>query len=89
MGFKKNWEVGDITSQVHSLAREISSPYNDGYTQWHCKQDLYQIKQLVDQALARSPDFGDLGTGVVANTRKKTYNKNTKVLERYYDKSIS
>jgi hypothetical protein len=60
MGFKKNWEVGDITSQVHSLAREISSPYNDGYTQWHCKQDLYQIKQLVDQALARSPDFGDL-----------------------------
>jgi len=60
MGFKKNWEVGDITSQVHSLAREISSPYNDGYTQWHCKQDLYQIKQLVDQALARSPNFGDL-----------------------------
>ncbi len=60
MGFKKSWEVGDITSQVHSLAREISSPYNDGYTQWHCKQDLYQIKQLVDQALARSPDFGDL-----------------------------
>jgi hypothetical protein len=60
MGFKKNWEVGDITSQVHSLAREISSPFNDGYTQWHCKQDLYQIKQLVDQALARSPDFGDL-----------------------------
>ena len=60
MGFKKSWEVGDITSQVHSLAREISSPYNDGYTQWHCKQDLYQIKQLVDQALSRSPDFGDL-----------------------------
>jgi len=60
MNFKKSWEVGDITSQVHSLAREISSPYNDGYTQWHCKQDLYQIKQLVDQALARSPDFGDL-----------------------------
>ena len=60
MGFKKSWEVGDITSQVHSLARDISSPYNDGYTQWHCKQDLYQIKQLVDQALARSPNFGDL-----------------------------
>ena len=60
MGFKKSWEVSDITSQVHRLAREISSPYNDGYTQWHCKQDLYQIKQLVDQALARSPNFGDL-----------------------------
>ena len=71
MGFKKNWEVGDITSQVHSLAREISSPYNDGYTQWHCKQDLYQIKQLVDQALARSPDFGDLEQQWLQTQEKK------------------
>ena len=71
MGFKKNWEVGDITSQVHSLAREISSPYNDGYTQWHCKQDLYQIKKLVDQALARSPDFGDLEQEWLQTQEKK------------------
>ena len=71
MGFKKNWEVGDITSQIHSLAREITSPYNDGYTQWHCKQDLYQIKQLVDQALARSPDFGDLEQEWLQTQEKK------------------
>ena len=71
MGFKKNWEVGDITSQVHSLAREISSPQNDGYTQWHCKQDLYQIKQLVDQALARSPNFGDLEQEWLQTQEKK------------------
>ena len=71
MGFKKNWEVGDITSQVNSLAREITSPYNDGYTQWHCKQDLYQIKQLVDQALARSPDFGDLEQEWLQTQEKK------------------
>ena len=71
MGFKKNWEVGDITSQVHSLAREISSPQNDGYTQWHCKQDLYQIKHLVDQALARSPNFGDLEQEWLQTQEKK------------------
>ena len=71
MGLKKNWEVGDITSQVHSLAREITSPCNDGYTQWHCKQDLYQIKQLVDQALARSPDFGDLEQEWLQTQEKK------------------
>ena len=57
MGFKKNWEISDITSQVHSLAREISSPYNDGYTQWHCKQDLYQIKEVIDAAIRSSPTF--------------------------------
>jgi hypothetical protein len=71
MGFKKNWEVGDITSQVHNLAREISSPYNDGYTQWHCKQDLYQIKQLVDQALSKSPDFGELEQEWLQTQEKK------------------
>jgi hypothetical protein len=71
MGFKKSWEVGDITSQVHSLAREISSPYNDGYTQWHCKQDLYQIKQLVDQALSKSPQFGDLEQEWLQTQEKK------------------
>ena len=71
MGFKKSWEVGDITSQVHSLAREISSPYNDGYTQWHCKQDLYQIKQLVDQALSKSPHFGELEEKWLLEQEKK------------------
>jgi hypothetical protein len=71
MGFKKNWEVGDITSQVHSLAREISSPYNDGFTQWNCKQDLYQIKQLVDQALSKSPHFGELEEQWLLEQEKK------------------
>ncbi len=60
MGFKKSWDASDIMSQIQSLSRECTSPHNDGYTGWYCKQDLYQIKQLVDQALARSPDFGDL-----------------------------
>ena len=71
MGFKKSWEVSNITSQVHGLAREISSPYNDGFTQWHCKQDLYQIKSIVDAALSNSPDFGDLEKGWLQEQEKK------------------
>ena len=59
MGFKKNWDVGDVTSQVHSLAREISSPHNDGYTQWYAKQDLYQLKFIIDEALKQCPTFAD------------------------------
>lgn len=57
---KKSWDVGDITSQLHSIAREVNSPYNDGFTSWGCKQDLYQIKFLVDDILSKSPSFGDL-----------------------------
>ncbi len=60
MGFKKNWDVSDIASQIHSLARECSSMYNDGFTSFECKKDLYQLKQIVDNALSEAPDFGEL-----------------------------
>ncbi len=60
MGFKKNWDVADIASQIHSLARECSSVYNDGFTSFECKKDLYQLKLIIDNALSEAPDFGEL-----------------------------
>ncbi len=60
MGFKKSWDVADIASQIHSLARECSSVYNDGFTSFECKKDLYQLKLIVDHALSNAPDFGEL-----------------------------
>ncbi len=60
MGFKKNWDVSDIASQIHSLARECSSMYKYGFTSFECKKDLYQLKQIVDNALSEAPDFGEL-----------------------------
>jgi hypothetical protein len=60
MGFKKSWDVSSITSQIHSLDRECSSPYNDGFTAWGCKQDLLIIQQLVNEAIKNSPNFGEM-----------------------------
>jgi hypothetical protein len=57
MGFKKNWGVDDIISQIYSISRECSSSYNDGYTAFGCKQDLYQIKEVIDAAIRNSPTF--------------------------------
>jgi hypothetical protein len=57
MGFKKSWDVGNITSQIHTLSRECSSSNNDGFTAWGCKQDLYQIKEVIDAAIRNSPTF--------------------------------
>ena len=51
MGFKKSWDATDVVSQIGSLARECSSPYNDGFIGWGCKQDLYQIQEAVKQAI--------------------------------------
>lgn len=71
MGFKKNWDVTDITSQIHSMAREAKSPYNDGFTGWYVKQDLYIIKEVLDRALKDSPDFGDLETNWLKEQEQK------------------
>jgi hypothetical protein len=60
MGFRKSWDVAGIIGQVHSLARECSSPRNDGFTSFECKKDLYQLKEIVDAALAEAPDFGSI-----------------------------
>ncbi len=57
MGFKKSWDVSDITSQIHSLSRECNSPYNDGFIGWGCKQDLYKIQEAVNEAIRRCPTY--------------------------------
>ena len=54
---KKSWSVEDIATQIHAIARECSSPYNDGFTGFELKKDLYQIKEILDKAISRSPTF--------------------------------
>ena len=59
MGFKKNWDANDVSSQIRAMAATCTSPYNDGYTQWYAKQDLYQLKFVLDEALKQCPTFAD------------------------------
>lgn len=60
MGFKKSWDVASIATQLHSLSRECSSQYTDGFTAFECKKDLYLLKEIIDRALKDAPNFGEL-----------------------------
>ena len=60
MGFRKNWDVGNIANDIRTISREASSTLNDGFISWGCKQDLYLLKDLIDNALLEAPSFGDL-----------------------------
>jgi hypothetical protein len=60
MGFRKSWDISDVARQIHALSRECSSPYNDGFTAFECKKDLYQLKSIIEEALDRAPNFGSL-----------------------------
>lgn len=57
MGFIQRWDIADISRQINTASAECSSPYNDGFVAWGIKQDLYQIKILLDDALKRCPTF--------------------------------
>lgn len=57
MGFKKSWDVTEISQQIYRMARECSSAYNDGYTSFEIKKELYELKFIVDQVLKNSPTF--------------------------------
>lgn len=54
---KKSWSVSDICLQINSLARECRSPHNEGFTAFELKKDLYQIKEVIDNALRSCPRF--------------------------------
>jgi hypothetical protein len=54
---EKSWSVEEIATQIHAIARECSSPYNEGFTAFELKKDLYQIKEILDKAISRSPTF--------------------------------
>lgn len=68
---KKNWDVANIASQIRELSNQCSSPHNDGFTSFELKKDLYQIKDLVEQALNRSPNFGELEQEWLTNQEQK------------------
>ena len=57
---KKTWGVADVVQQINNAARECRSPYNDGFTGWYVKQDLYQMKFILDEALKNCPDYGTM-----------------------------
>jgi len=59
MGFRKPMDFNQIYHQIHMAGVELRSPYNDGFTQWETKKDLYAIKWMLDQIMKDSPTFSD------------------------------
>lgn len=59
MGFKISWDVPLILANLRRCAAEAASPYNDGFSAWHCKQDLLQVKYELDRMLRDLPHFAD------------------------------
>lgn len=57
MGFRISWDVAKIVAELRACSSAVRSPYNDGFTSWHCKQDLLQVKYALDTMLKDLPKF--------------------------------
>ena len=57
MGHRKPMDMNSVKHQIYMTGVEMQSKYNDGFTQWMMKQDLYQLKWLIDQIMKDSPTF--------------------------------
>lgn len=60
MGLKQSLDVVNIVQQINAAAYAVSDPYTDSFTGWCIKQDLYQLKEILDKAIRRCPDFGTI-----------------------------
>jgi hypothetical protein len=47
----------DIELQIRTMAYEIASPYNDGWTASSCKHELYQLKCMIEDIYETLPHF--------------------------------
>ena len=56
MGFKKP-NLDPAYHAIRQTLTEIGSPYNDGFTSSHCKQDLYLLKCWLQDEYAKLPTF--------------------------------
>ena len=73
MGFRKPMDYNSVSHQIYIAGVELHSNYNDGWNQWAIKQDLYKLKFLLDEILARSPEFVGEAEFLEEHSKKKMW----------------
>ena len=53
----KNWNVDQVISDCHKMYVGATDPYETGWNNWPCKQDLYRVKFAVDEMLKKTSTF--------------------------------
>jgi len=56
MGFRKP-DLDSAQQAIRTCLGEIRSPYNDGWTSYACKRDLYMLKSWLDDEYKQLPSF--------------------------------
>ncbi len=71
MGYKHSYDLIAAYQQIRAAVRECADPRNDGFITWGIKQDLYNLKNLLDTAIKDCPSFGDTEAEWLREQEKK------------------
>ena len=52
-----DWNVDKVIAECQKMYRGATDPYETGWNNWPCKQDLYRVKFAVDEMLAKTSRF--------------------------------
>jgi hypothetical protein len=53
----RNWNAGEIISEIQKIYFATTDPRMDGYTTWACKQDLYRVQFALERMLKNCPIY--------------------------------
>jgi hypothetical protein len=53
----RNWNAGEIISELQKIYFATTDPRMDGYTTWACKQDLYRVQFALERMLKNCPIY--------------------------------
>ena len=71
MGYKHSYDIIQAYQQIRAAASECNNPKTDGFIAWGVKQDLYQLKWMLDELLKDCPVFGETEEGWLREQEQK------------------
>ena len=52
-----DWNVDRVIGECQKMYHGATDPYETGWNNWPCKQDLYRVKFAVDEMLKNTSGF--------------------------------
>ena len=52
-----DWNVNQVIAECQKMYRGATDPYETGWNNWPCKQDLYRVKFAIDEMLKNTSGF--------------------------------
>lgn len=74
----KNWSIEQIANEISKIAFAEKDTNMTGYITWGCKQDLYQLKWLIERKLEECSTYADEDEYIREHEKQETFRRLSK-----------